>query len=146
MRPGNGADGWRTSSAISGWPSAARNSTARSCGDVTDSQPGPSSPDGDAARVLRAPRAAALRFIAATATRWPPSMSASIVAASLPDTISSADSSCRTVYGVPGVSPTQEHSILVCEAFARAKLSGLRWSRTTIASSTLIVLAGAYAP
>ena len=67
---------------------------------VTDSQPGPSSPDGDDALVLLAPTIAALRFIAATATCWPPSMSASMFAASLPDTINSADSSCWVVYGL----------------------------------------------
>ena len=80
---------------------------------VIDSQPGPSSPDGDDALVLRAPTLAALRFIAATATCWPPSMSASMFAASLPDTISSASSSWRVVYGWPGFNPTQEHSTSV---------------------------------
>ncbi len=64
-------------------------------------------------------------------------------AASLPDTISSASSSWRVVYGWPGFNPTQEHSTSVCDELARAKLSGRRLSSTTIASSGLIVLAGA---
>ena len=110
---------------------------------MIDSHPGPSSPDGDEALVLRAPTAAALRFIAATATCCPPSMSASMFAASLPDTISRAASSWRVVYGWPGSSPTQEHSTSVWDWLARAKLSGRRLSSTTIASSGLIVLAGA---
>ena len=110
---------------------------------VIDSHPGPSSPDGDEALVLRAPTAAALRFIAATATCCPPSMSASMFAASLPDTIRSASSSWRVVYGWPGSNPTQEHSTSVWDWLARAKLSGRRLSSTTIASSGLIVLAGA---
>ena len=64
---------------------------------VTDSQPGPSSPDGDAARVLRAPTWTALAFIFATAAWEPPTISASMLAASLPDTIIRASSSCRAV-------------------------------------------------
>ena len=87
-----------------------------------------------------------MRFIAATATRCPPSMSASMFAASLPDTISSASSSWRVVYGWPGSSPTQEHSTSVWDWLARAKLSGRRLSSTTIASNGLIVLAGACCP
>ncbi len=113
---------------------------------VTVSHPGPSRPEGEEALVFRAPTAAALRFIAATAAGCPPSMSASMLAASLPDTMSNASSSWRVVYGWPGLRPTHEHSTLVWDWLARAKLSGLRWSRTTIASSGLIVLAGAYEP
>ena len=64
---------------------------------VTDSQPGPSSPDGEDALVLRAPTSAALRFIFATAICCPPSMSPSMFAASLPDTIRSAESSSVVV-------------------------------------------------
>ena len=48
---------------------------------------------------------AALRFIAATATCCPPSMSANMLAASFPDTISSADSSCWVVYGLARFQP-----------------------------------------
>ena len=47
------------------------------------------------------------------------------------------------MYGWPGFKPTQEHSTSVCDELARAKLSGRRWSSTTIASSGLMVLAGA---
>ena len=91
------AVGDRMIAAIRGYCSAARRITARSCGEVIDSQPGPSSPDGDDAFVARAPTRAALRFIAATATCEPPSMSASMFAASFPDTISSPESNCRVV-------------------------------------------------
>ena len=76
---------------------------------VIDSQPGPSSPDGDDALVLRAPTLAALRVHCRDCDMLAaPSMSASMFAASLPDTISSASSSWRVVYGWPGFNPTQE--------------------------------------
>ena len=45
-------------------------------------------------------------------------MSASALAASLPDTISSASSSCRAVYAVPGATPTQVHSTAASAAVA----------------------------
>lgn len=66
-----------------------------------------------------------------------------MVAASLPDTNSSPSSSWRVVYTWPGCSPTQEHSTSSWLAFARAHAAGGSASSTTIASSTLIVLAGA---
>lgn len=72
---------------------AARKMTARSCA-VDDPDPlGPSRPDGVDACVLVAPSAAALAFILATVASGPPSMCASVLAASLPDTSSRASSS-----------------------------------------------------
>ncbi len=66
-----------------------------------------------------------------------------MLAASLPDTISSPSSSWRVVYGWPGFNPTQEHSTSVCDSVGTCEVVGASWSSTTIASSGLIVLAGA---
>ena len=59
--------------------------------------PGPSIPDAEPASVPNAPTATALAFIFAAATSRPPSIVANVLAASLPDTSSSASSSWRVV-------------------------------------------------
>ena len=119
------------------------NITARSWGVVMDFHPGPSTPDGDEALVLPAPTAAALRFIAATATCCPPSMSASMLAASCPTPVEAPPAAGGWCRAGPAPTPRRRRSTSVWDWLARAKLSGRRLSSTTIASSGLIVLAGA---
>lgn len=58
--------------------------------------PGPSSPDGVAARVSLAPSRSASAFILLTATSTPPTAVASACATSLPERISSARSNTST--------------------------------------------------
>ena len=93
---GNSAVGCEVICANSGFAIAARKITAKSCGVVHPGPPGPSSPEGDVALVLVAPMATALAFILPTATSNPPSMSARVLAASLPDTSRRPSSNWRT--------------------------------------------------
>ncbi|COZ45359.1 Uncharacterised protein [Mycobacterium tuberculosis] len=94
---GNIAEGSAVICANTGLAIAARKMTTRSCAVDAPEPPGPSRPDGVVAWVDVAPRVAALAFILATVTSWPPSMCANVLAASLPDTSNRPSSSWRAV-------------------------------------------------
>ena len=130
-----------------GTSAPARKITARSCGVVTVSQPGPSSPDGDDALVLRAPSWAALAFIA----RHGDALPAEHVGEHVGGVVARHHQQRREQLG-GGVGLTRRQpdtralDLGVRSGWRARTSSGLRLSSTTIASSTLMVLAGAYEP
>ena len=95
--PGNGSDGEDVMAANAGFAMAARKITARSCGVVYPSMPGPLSPDGEPARVPLHRGPPPWHSSSTPRRRLPPSMCASVLAASLPETSSSP---CRLLRGV----------------------------------------------
>jgi hypothetical protein len=104
--------------------------------------PGPSRPDGEAARVSSAPSFVASAFILPSATSTPPSFVAKAWATSLPECISRPCSSWSTVYCPPSTMPTQVHSWSASSLVGTTISAGLSSVTTTSASSVLMSEAG----
>ena len=104
--------------------------------------PGPSSPDGVATRVSRPPSLAASTLIFSHAVGIPPSCMANACAASLPECISSPCSSWLTVYIPPSSTPTLVPSAAASSAVPGTDLFMLSVLMDTMATSTLMTLAG----